>query len=151
MNSLATLSFSIQPFEGARSLTPYVDGVSLIEIVSAFEHKKGFSPAGGYGPLIPEWFNCRPLDRYFLADFEPDSYFLDLQGIYLLGCDCGEVACWPLVAHIETSRETVEWSGFRQPFRPEWSYTEFGPFVFDLREYINAVTALRDEIPLNNA
>jgi hypothetical protein len=148
MNSLATLSFSIQLFEGARSVTPCVNGESLIEVISAFEHERGFNPAGGYGPLIPEWFNCGPLDRYFLADFKPDSNFSTLQGIYLLGCDCGEVGCWPLVASIETSRETVKWSRFRQPFRREWIYTDFGPFVFELETYKQTVAALRDEFSL---
>lgn len=151
MSSLATLSFSIQLFEGVRSVTPCVNGVSLIEIVSGFEHERGFSPAGGYGPLIPEWFNCGPLDKYFLADFESDSYFVSLQGIYLLGCDCGEVACWPLVAHIATSVHTVKWSHFRQPFREGWSYDDLGPFVFDLQEYGNTVIALRDEFALHIA
>jgi hypothetical protein len=125
-----------------------VNGRSLIEIVAAFERKKGFTPAGGYGPLIPEWFSCGPLDRYFLGNFEPDSYFVNLQGIYLLGCDCGDVGCWPLLAQIERSRDTVEWSQFRQPFRKEWDYTEFGPFVFDADQYLQTVTALRDEIAL---
>jgi hypothetical protein len=145
MNSLATLSFSIQPFEGARSVTPYVNGESLIKLASAFEHEQGFSPAGGYGPLVPAWFSYGPLDRYFLGDFEPDSYFVNLQGVYLLGCDCGEVGCWPLLAHIETSGETVKWSRFRQPFRKEWIYTDFGPFVFNVEEYKETVAALRDE------
>jgi hypothetical protein len=148
MNSLATLSFSIQPFEGTRSITPCVNGKSLIEAVAAFERERGFDPVGGYGGLIPEWFNYGPLDRYFLGDSEPNSYFTNLHGVYLLGCDCGEVGCWPLVAHVETSGETVEWNLFRQPFRKERDYSDFGPFVFDADQYKKAVAALRDEFSL---
>ncbi len=142
-----TLSFSIQPFEGARSLTPLVDGISLIERVSAFEHERGFIPAGGYGPLVPAWFNCGPLDRYFLGKFELDSTFVALEGVYLLGCNCGEVGCWPLLAHIETSGDIVTWSRFRQPFRREWSYTDFGPFDFNLKDYRQTLASLGDEFP----
>lgn len=60
-----------------------------------------FDPVGGYGGLIPESFNFGTLDRYFLGDFEPNSYFAEIGGVYLLGCDCGEVGCWP------TSRRRV--------------------------------------------
>jgi hypothetical protein len=30
----------------------------------------------------------------------------------LLGCDCGEVGCWPLEARIIADAETVIWTGF---------------------------------------
>ncbi len=107
MNNFATLSFSIQPFEGAHSVTPYVNGKSLIEAVVAFERELCFDPVGGYGGLIPEWFSYGALDKYFSGDFEPNSYFENMGGVYLLGCDCGEVGCWPLVAHINATGEAV--------------------------------------------
>jgi hypothetical protein len=142
MNNIATLSFSIQPFEGTRSITPYVNGKSLVKAVAAFEHEREFDPAGGYGGLIPEWFDYGPLNKYFLGDFEPDSYFMNLDGIYLLGCDCGEVGCWPLVAQVRAAGKTVEWTSFRQTFRKERDYSDFGPFVFDADQYRKAVAAL---------
>jgi hypothetical protein len=54
MDSLATLSFSVQPFEGTHAITPFVNGQSLIEMVSAFEREQCFEPFGGYGGLISE-------------------------------------------------------------------------------------------------
>ena len=145
MDSLAILSFSIQPFEGSHVITPYVNGTSLVEVVSAFERERCFDPVGGYGGLIPESFNCGPLDRYFLGDFEPNSYFAKIGSVYLLGYDCGEVGCWPLSAHIETEGESVKWTTFQQPHRPQRDYSAFGPFIFDADLYRRTVTALRDE------
>ncbi len=145
MNSLATLSFSIQPFDGTRSVTPYANGKSLVEAVTAFEREQCFDPVGGCGGLIPDYFNYGPLDKYFLGDFEPDSYFANLGSIYLLSCDCGEVGCWPLMAHVETLGETIQWNLFQQPFRKERDYSGFGPFVFDAYEYRKTVAALRDD------
>jgi hypothetical protein len=60
MDSLATLSFSIQPFEESHAITPYVNGTSLVEVVSAFERDQCFDPVGGYGGLIPESIQLRP-------------------------------------------------------------------------------------------
>ena len=145
MNSLATLSFSIRPFEGTHAITPYVNGKSLVEVVSAFEREQCFDPVGGYGGLIPEWFNYGPLDRYFLGDFEPNTYFANIGRVYLLGCECGEVGCWPLSAHIKTEGDSVMWTTFRQPHRPQRDYSAFGPFIFDADLYRQAVATLRDE------
>jgi hypothetical protein len=145
MDSLAILSFSIQPFEGSHVITPYVNGTSLVVVVSAFERDQCFDPVGGYGGLIPNRFNCGPLDRYFLGDFEPNSYFAKIGGVYLLGCDCGEVGCWPLSAHIETEGESGKWTTFQQPHRSQRDYSAFGPFIFDADLYRRTVAALRDK------
>jgi hypothetical protein len=72
----------------------------LPEMIASFEREHHFEPAGGYGGLIPEWFKYGPLDRYFLGDFDRDSYFARMDRVYLLGCQCGEVGCWPLIARI---------------------------------------------------
>jgi hypothetical protein len=38
--------------------------------------------------------------------------------IALLGCDCGEVGCWPLESPVLVDDGPVTWRGFTQPFRP---------------------------------
>lgn len=53
----------------------------------------------------------------------------------VLGCECGVVDCWPLVARVVTGKDTVTWSDFKQPFRPRWSDAALGPFVFDRVQY----------------
>ncbi len=112
MEKKAHVSFKVQPFEGTLSITPVVDGTPLPEIVAAFERDEHFEPSGGYGGLIPEWFGYGALDKYFLGDFEKDSYFARMNRVYLLGCQCGEVGCWPLLAHIRAEAESVVWDSF---------------------------------------
>ena len=51
----------------------------------------------------------------------------------LLGCTCGIIDCWFLLAKITVDEATVTWSDFIQ-FHRDWTY-DLGPFVFDRREY----------------
>jgi len=143
MNHVSSLSFAIVPFEGADTIAPVVDGVSLAEIVSTFEREHGFDPVGGYGGLIPEWFKYGPLDKYFLGEFGSDSYFGKMGRIYLLGCgDCGEVGCWPLLARVRVTPAEVLWDSFEQPHRRLRDYSQLGPFRFSIEQYRKAVAAL---------
>ena len=49
---------------------------------------------------------------------EPESAYWSGQSVVaLLGCDCGEVGCWPLEVRIVRSDSLVTWCGFTQPFR----------------------------------
>lgn len=135
------LSFRIEPLAGAQSLLPLVDGASLADLVSSFEAKHDYGPTGSYRGFIPSYFSYGPLEPYFLGAAASD-YWADIGGIYLLGCKCGEVGCWPLVARVTVSGEDVMWSDFAQPHRPARDYTEFGPFVFDKVHYLAAVRAV---------
>jgi hypothetical protein len=132
MEKQARISFIIQPFEGATSVMPVVDVKPLSEMISTFEHEQHFEPAGGYGGLIPEWFKYGALDRYFLGDFEKDSYFASLERVYVLGCQCGEVGCWPLLARISVGDACVTWDSFKQPHRKERDYSGFGAVISTL-------------------
>jgi hypothetical protein len=143
MERKARVSFTIQPFEGTFAVTPVVSGTPLPEMIAAFEREQHFEPAGGYGGLIPEWFEYGPLDRYFLGSFEKASYFARMGCVYLLGCECGEVGCWPLTACIRAGDESVTWDFFQQPHRKERDYAGLGSFVFDAKQYREAVAALR--------
>jgi|ERR1041385_1613148 hypothetical protein len=138
-------SFSIQPFDGAYTVTPTIDGVALTELVIAFERQQHFYPSGSYRGIVPARFKYGPLDRYFLADFQDDSYFIGIGGVYFLGCDCGEVGCWPLQGTIRVDGSFVIWKNFRQPHRTQWDYSGFGPFVFALEQYREAVSAFCKE------
>jgi hypothetical protein len=143
MGEKAQLSFKVQPFEGALSITPVVDGTPLSEIVEAFERERHFEPAGGYGGLIPEWFNYGALDKYFLGEHENDSYFHRVNRVYLLGCgECGDAGCWPLEARVRAEEKSVVWDSFEQPHRKGRDYSGFGPFVFDAEQYRGALAAL---------
>jgi hypothetical protein len=143
MEQQGRISFTVQTFEGATAVMPVVDRTPLSEMISAFEREQHFEPAGGYGGLIPEWFRYGALDRYFLGDFEEDSYFARLERVYVLGCQCGEVGCWPLLARISVGNVSVTWDSFQQPHRKERDYSSFGPIVFDAQQYREAIAALR--------
>ena len=143
MTTGASISFDIGDFEGAVSVIPVINGRLLTDMIDAFEKGHQYDPARGYGGLIPSWFKYGPLDRYFLGNFEENSYFEKMGGIYVLGCgDCGEVGCWPLVARVSSSMKSFVWDRFEQPHRKQRDYSEFGPFVFDAKQYRNAVSAL---------
>ena len=78
------------------AVTPAVNGVRLPDLVTKFEEAKNYEPVGGYGGIIPGWFDYGPLEKYFLGEYGQDSYWAKLGTAYILGCKCGEVGCWPL-------------------------------------------------------
>jgi hypothetical protein len=123
-------------------VTPHIDGKSLATLVEAFEQASGYiDPAGGYGGLIPAYFGYGPFQDYFTGNNLPE-YFRDLDGIYLLACNCGEVGCWPLIASVRHPDETFVWERFSQPHRPNRDYSAFGPFEFSRPHYLAALREL---------
>lgn len=138
---LRTVSFEVVSGD-VLTVTPHVDGVSLAALIEAYEGAKGYvDPAGGYGGLIPDYFDYGRLDQYLLGRSKSD-YWVRLHGIYLLGCECGEVGCWPLIARVHQEGNTIRWDGFVQPFRAERDYSEFGPFEFAQAQYGDALKDL---------
>lgn len=131
-----SIRFEVEPFEGAMSIVPFVDGNSFPAMVAAFEKKHGYSPAGGYGGIIPAHLDLGDLESHFLGTGKwPRS-----DATWLLGCDCGEVGCWPLEADVDSDDTSVSWTRFRQPFRPDRDYEGFGPFMFDRQEYVSTLS-----------
>jgi hypothetical protein len=129
MNRASKLSFASLAGEpsgdnGPIAVVPSIDGTALTDLVTVFERDRHFEPIGGYGGITPE----------FLVDF-----MAGLDTIYVLGCNCGEVGCWPLMCRVRLDGALVIWDEFRQPYRPDRNYSEFGPFVFDRVEYTAAV------------
>ena len=147
MNANASVSFSVEELSEDKpivyAVTPVINGVPLTQLVASFESGQHFEPAGGYGGLVPQFFDYGPLDRYLMGDCEPDSHWANLDGIYVLGCDCGEVGCWPLLCRVTLDGEAVVWDQFKQPHRKERDYSEFGPFVFDAAQYRTAASDLQ--------
>lgn len=138
------LSFEVaESDDGIVTVTPCVDGKSLSATVTAFEHAQGYQdPAGGYGGLVPAFYRYGPLGPYFLGRAENRATGAEPRRIYLLGCECGEVGCWPLTATVDVDDDTVRWVDLRQPYRPNRSYEAFGPFVFEREAYEQALADL---------
>jgi hypothetical protein len=132
----SVVSFHDTSLEGqALRIIPFVDGVSLCDLVTAFETAKGYTdPAGGYGGIVPEFMRYGPLDDYFLA--RGDSLCRQDNGTqYMLGCECGEVGCWPLMGRVTALETAYRWDQFGNPFRETRDYSDFGQFLFERSAY----------------
>ena len=64
----------------------------------------------------------------------------------VLGCDCGEWGCWPLMAYIHSDQDLVRWSRFTQPHRPNWDYSAVGPLPFRRESYDTALGRLEEQL-----
>jgi hypothetical protein len=126
-------------WSGARRVTPAVGGRDLIELIGLYESSKGFDAPGDYGGLIIDNFSFGDLNDYLNGRSEgwPGG-----GRVALLGCTCGVVGCWPLLATVLVTADEVAWDGFQQPYRPERDYSTFGPFVFEPAQYQSAVDVL---------
>lgn len=123
--------------DGPVQIVPEVNGRSLVDLVTEFEESRSFTPAGGYAGLVPAHFTFGDLARYYLGE-EPEQWPKPGH-LWLLGCECGEVGCWPLEARVTATDETVAWSNFHTPQRAGRDYTGFGPFLFARDHYDLAV------------
>ena len=127
---------------GIQVFIPCIDGSSLDELVTIFETENGYTdPAGGYGGLTPQFYQFGVLRSYFFG--RGDSPVSSTSNpIAVLACECGEVGCWPLSCRVDSNQKTVEWTDFSQPFRESRDYSGFGPFLFEKRQYENALRQL---------
>lgn len=149
MPNRSRLTFDVSPTTtggpgGPLIVSPQVDGEALLARVKRFEEDRGFSPSGGYSGLIPSYFDFGDLRPYFLG--HADRQWPSPDHLWLLGCDCGEVGCWPLEARVIALNDTVTWTAFKQPHRPQWDYTKFGPFVFERTQYERAVEWMAEQV-----
>jgi hypothetical protein len=118
---------------GACEIVPTVDGREVTDLIHAFEQQHGMETRPvSYGGLIPTFYKFGPLDAHFLG--RTDSH-RSSDKVPLLGCECGEWGCWPLLARITVSDEFVTWSDFEQPYRKDRDYQAFGPYIFERRQY----------------
>lgn len=120
-----------------------VNGKDLAELAGDVE--RPFASAEGHPEIAGQyqglaWHEVAAPSRHLLG--EPLAWTMadENERVTLLGCECGEAGCWPLVARIELDDETVRWSNFAQPHRPTWRYDSLGPFTFDRRAYEEALT-----------
>jgi hypothetical protein len=127
-----------------------VNGRPLVELVGEVERpfaEREGSPgiAGAYAPLELRVFDS--VDEHFHGAPGSDLVCGPRDKTVLLGCDCGEPGCWPLMARVEVDHHTVTWDGFTQPHRDErWSYDAMRPLTFDRRQYDEALAALLAQV-----
>ncbi|MFD0312459.1 hypothetical protein [Streptomyces sp. NPDC127119] len=124
---------------GLLVVVPHIDGTPLTELIDEYEIAAGMQPAGdAYGGLIPEFFRFGPMQDHFLGL----STSAMGSKTPVLGCECGEWGCWPLMARITATADLVTWDAFEQPHRKTRDYVAFGPFQFDRHQYDDALQAL---------
>ena len=109
-----------------------VNGRDLVDLVGTFERGFDAEVAGGYQALPAE--EVLPPSQLLLGGPHPLYHYPEGR-VALLACECGEIDCWPLIARIDVEEDRVIWHHFAQPHRPQWSYANFGPFVFDRAAY----------------
>ena len=132
-----------------------INGRDLVELVrnveNPFAYEEGAtSLAGAYAGLPPNDDTCPP-SKHFLG--EPHALYGYEAKTQVLGCECGEPGCWPLVCLIQAGPTSVRWSQFEQPHRSikrsksPWRYDELGPFEFERNQYERALETLRRGSP----
>ncbi|MEV8530435.1 hypothetical protein [Streptomyces sp. NPDC051211] len=87
---------------------------------------------------MPQYELGRPAS-YFLGEHDPAFRCGTPDGTPVLGCSCGVWECGPLLARITVAEDTVTWSRFRDPYRPEWGDLPIGPYVFPRPAYEHAL------------
>jgi hypothetical protein len=131
---------------GAKTVVPAIDGISLVDLVAAYETGRDYNdPAGGYGGIVPEYMRYGPIDDYFLGRrISPCRNEDGAQ--YLLGCQCGEVGCWPLMGRIVASAGVYEWRDLHNPCRDARDYSGLGPYRFEAAAYEQAARQLKKDL-----
>lgn len=137
------LSVVLQPFVAdwgtEITVVPVIDQLLLTRRVAVFEQNEHMQPAGAYAGICSNDFDFGPLDEYLMWNLNDSTP----KERYLLGCNCSIAGCWPFVGTISKKDDFVIWDHFRQPFRKEWDYSSFGPFIFEAEPYMKAVEAIR--------
>ena len=110
----------------------FIDGQRFADLVHDFEASFSGNAAGDYGPLYYASYGIE-----FLLGEKPEYH----GKTYLLSCSCGIVQCRSIVARIRVQKQQVIWDAFEEPDH-DWDYEGFGPFVFDLEQYRNAIARI---------
>jgi len=120
------------------------DLAELARVVELPYAERAGSPsiAGAYTGLDSS--DALPPSQLFFGSPASRLYLYGTQ-VQVLGCECGEPGCWPLVCSITSEGDTIVWSGFSQPHRRsgsaagEWRHDGLGPFRFDRSDYERAL------------
>lgn len=142
---MSSIRFDVAPrsdLSDALAVVPVIDDEPLTDRIHRFENEAGMETRPtSYGGLVPENYRFGSLTAHFLGETE-----LTRDRAPVLGCDCGEWGCWPLLCRIDATDDIVVWSQFGQPFRPARDYSPFGPFTFDRDAYDVALARLERSV-----
>ena len=101
------IRFELHRFEdSAHELVPIIGSTSLVDLVKQFEEGAGVDPPGGYAGLVRDNYRFGDLGLYLAGQQQPWPG----ARVPLLGCECGEWGCWPLLATVTIADGIAEWS-----------------------------------------
>jgi hypothetical protein len=152
MNRVAFL-WDAEAVGGFGAIRIEIDGCDLAELIRSVELP--FATAEGHERIAGKYVGLRPwqLDsaapEHFMGGRGSHLYCGPHDKTVLLGCECGEPGCWPLMAQVVVSDRDVAWRSFEQPHRRgRWEYDGFSGFVFDRTEYEAALQAAQATMPV---
>lgn len=153
MNTLAIALTELPSEDGENYIGVQIsiDGADLHSMVRDFEMpmaklEGAEGIAGAYHPL-----DAATVNRSYFLGSALREYGIPREKVALIGCSCGVVGCWPLLARIRVGEHSVVWDEFEQPHRgPEskaghWEYAGFGPFEFERTQYLETLSVLGKE------
>jgi hypothetical protein len=119
----------------------FVNGRNLVDVLREVEVP--FAVREGKLHLAGSYVDL-PSEEVFLPSprllGEPTTYYdhdSPKGKIAVLGCECGDVGCWPFRVGITLRDDVVIWDDFEQPHRRAWRYDELRSFVFDRTRYLS--------------
>lgn len=142
-NVLGVYVYPVEGFAGGPVVGFTVDGTDLRDHVYPIELP--FAQSEGQASLAARYEGLPanqilPPSRHLLGDPQPSG----APGTALLGCECFEWGCWPLLADVHVGLDEMVWSSFRQPHRNgpgrRWNYDGLGPFSFARTQYEAALS-----------
>lgn len=80
-------------------------------------------------------------------------YNKDFEGrANIFGCKCGTTGCCPFTIRVHDEGESVVvWYDFNREYDEEWEYRNLGPYVFDKKQYDNALGDLKKWLDYDTA
>jgi hypothetical protein len=119
-----------------------INGYRLIDLLQAVESRYAraegrISLAGAYEGLPP--LMVLPPNKHYWGDAHKEYLAPDGRVVLLEYAYSGVPGDWTFAAQIEVTGEFVSWSNMGNVQRPDWDYSEIGPFKFDLRQYRDAL------------
>jgi hypothetical protein len=138
--------------EGLGALRVEVDGRDLAEAVGDIELP--YAEAEGHPQIAGSYVGLRPwqlsgsLTDHFMGAAGSDLACGPREMTVLLGCECGEPGCWPLMADVSVGEDAVTWRAFEQPHRrARWSYERLGRLTFARSQYEAALAKAESRAP----
>ena len=142
----------------------YINDSKLLDIVTKVERENarrlGLDFGGNYTGV---WATPYVVEGDHFLGFAPLGQ--PKYHTWVLNCTCGNPGCWDILAFIEADNETVRWRDIVNPWlvnglpthwhteKPEYflafDYSSIGPYIFDRRQYENALNQIRRSVIFN--